>query len=99
MDDTGREDKAETGGNVRFLSIESGDGSRVKPRELLTDTLREVNSTAPISLCGKMVVIALDDSDDLYNVYRRAADLSCSELLALLEFVKHDVLRQMNGDY
>lgn len=85
--------------NVTSLSIaravRDNDNTHVSPAECLADAKDEIESGKRV--CDKLLVLTLDTGEDGkgYGVGFYASKLSCSEMLALLEVAKCDVLASM----
>lgn len=65
----------------------------ITPEDLLKRTLIEVENGEITS--KRIVIICLDDEDSKYDLVYRAANISASQALALLEVVKTLMLEQM----
>ena len=77
-------------------AIKKDDNRLVSVRETLQATIDEIDNGREVT---SAILLLLDDSKDehgkRYDTTYRACRLSCSEMLALLELSKQDVLRTM----
>lgn len=77
---------------VVSLGAETGNAAMITPEQLLKDCLQEY---ADGKLGGqKAILLCLDDSEGYAQAWRNAG-MSCSEIIALFEVVKMDLLNHM----
>lgn len=73
------------------------DNRLVSPAECLEEMAKKIRSGRP---CTSVLVLSLDIGEDgeNYDTGFVASNLKGSEMIALMETVKHDVVRLMRGD-
>ncbi len=77
--------------NVSYLADKARDATMWTPRDALADGLKAIDEKEPnrvISRATKLLVIALDDTDGMYDVGFIQAGMSATQMIALLEILK-----------
>lgn len=76
------------------------DAKLISPEECLNDCLEnDLGKRDAFKEGKKLIVIALDDNDDKYSWSFNQAGMSASEIVALLEIVKKQIIDQyMEGE-
>lgn len=74
-------------------ALKSGDNRLWSPLDCLEDCVLDIRSGK--TPCDKLLILRLDTKDGKFNVGYNAAGLKGSEILALLECAKMQILQEM----
>lgn len=81
--------------NVVNIGFDALDAKQITPEMVLRESLKELGESRAFKQADKLIVIALDDTDGEYTVSWNQANMSTSQILALLEVTKTVTLQQM----
>lgn len=80
---------------VSISDHSKADARHVSPEKVLADTLKDIKEDPEYGKYNKCFVVLLGDGDERYDTAYKNAQMSGSEILALLEIVKSTVKREM----
>lgn len=84
------------GEKVVNLGDVTGNAVMSSPEQALKDALNHVGKNGAFENGKKVLILALDDSDNDYSISFVQAGMKMSECLALCEVAKAVILEQMN---
>jgi len=80
---------------VRSLAAHKGDGKAMQPIEALHEALSDIEKD--LVQPSKLVVVMLEDHDGQYTTRFVQAGMKMSELVALLEIAKNNIITDQMG--
>lgn len=81
--------------NVTYIGKYTQDASKISVIDMLRDSIEDVKSGNRRE-CRKAIVIFLDDTENgQYDAGFNQAGMKVSEMIALIEYIKHDLLDSM----
>lgn len=80
---------------VTSLGVYANDGSMMKPTDALEECRKDLESGE--TTANKLIIISLDDRDGSYQTSFWQAGMSCSQMVALLEVMKHVIITEQMG--
>jgi len=85
-------------GKITSIGHVKGDASIISPRQCLVDCLEnDLGNRGAFKEGNKLIVIGLDDNDGKYSWSFNQAGMSASQIIALLDVVKHQIIDQYMG--
>ncbi len=83
---------------ITSIGYLKNDATLISPEECLRDCLEnDIRKRGAFKECKKLIVIGLDDNDDKYSWSFNQAGMSASEIIALLEITKKQIIDQYMG--
>lgn len=82
-------------GNVRSINAHKNDAALMTPTDALREALSDIQKG--IITPNKLIVVALDDTDGMYSTRFVQANMKMSEIVALLEVMKHNIITDQMG--
>lgn len=82
--------------NVISLGEKTKDATYVSPKQALEDALNDIGKRGAFEHGKKLLILALDDTQDNFSVSFTQAGMKMSECIALVECAKTIFLSNMN---
>ena len=81
--------------NIESIGRASGDGTMMRPEDTLKDALDSIGKEGSLKNGNKVLVLALDDTHENFNITFFQAGMTMSQCLAVCETAKSIFLREM----
>ena len=82
--------------NIESLGKKAGDATMMRPEDTLNEAIDSLSVGGELEHVKKVLVLALDDSNDEYNVSFFQAGMKASQCVTLCEVGKAVFLRDMD---
>ena len=79
--------------SVSSISKHTDSNIYTTPRQLLNDVAQEIDSGE--IKANRMLIICLEETDELYNVGFRAANISCSTMITVCDLIQSIARKEM----